>query len=196
MGSLQPTNTHIMPDITVESPTDVEVGKESKFVVHVPSGSGTGPLNVSVKATLTPKPLQVQDNGDGTMSVTFTPRANGNHEFHLKWGETEIAGSPFNVTVTGEAKRDPSKVSVKLETTELEVGKSLVFSVVAEDEAGPGPLMVDAEGPAEPTINLKNVSGGEFSVDLCCPKAGDYKVEIQWGEGAAVPGSPFNFTCK
>eukprot|EP01005_Ploeotia_sp_CARIB1_P001536 NODE_458_length_820_cov_560.927850_g449_i0.p1 GENE.NODE_458_length_820_cov_560.927850_g449_i0~~NODE_458_length_820_cov_560.927850_g449_i0.p1 ORF type:complete len:185 (+),score=58.12 NODE_458_length_820_cov_560.927850_g449_i0:78-632(+) len=180
----------------VKLPETTEVGAESIIKVTIPSGSGTGPLNVSVKATLTPKPLTVVDNGDGSMSVKFTPRANGNHEFTLKWGDTAIEGSPFQVTATGEAKRDPSKVKVDLDSTNLTTGKTSTFKVVAEDEAGPGPLMVDAEGPAEPTINLKNIAGGEFSVDLTCPKCGEYKVDIQWGEGAAVPGSPFTFTVK
>jgi filamin len=180
--------------VTVSLPSGVTVGASSDILVTIPEEAGTGPLNVSVKAQMTPQPLEVTDNGNRTMTVKFTPRANGKHEFVLKWGEDAIAGSPFSIEVAGEVKRDSSKVQVNGIPTTAKANTAVTFTVVASDEAGPGPLMVDAEGPAEPVIDLQNTGGGNFSVSITAPKAGDYKLEINWSEGCAVPGSPFSIT--
>jgi filamin len=178
--------------VSVELPTDVKVGQSSEIKVKVTPDAGTGPLNVSVKAQLTPKPLEVKDNGDQSMSVHFTPRTNGKHEFVLKWGADEISGSPFAIDVKGDVARDASKVVTHNIPKSAKVGEEFVFTVSAADEAGPGPLMVDAEGPAEPEINLTNTGGGNFEVKVKCPGAGEYKLELAWGENNHIPGSPFS----
>jgi filamin len=174
----------------------VTVGNSSEFHITVPAEAGTGPLNVSVKAQLTPKPLDVKDNGNQTMTVSFTPRANGKHEFTLTWAEVAVAGSPFSIDVTGEPARDASKVKTDGVPTSAKAGEKIKFKVSAADEAGPGPLLLDAEGPAEPSIELMNTSGGNFEVEVNFPSAGEYKLELFWGEGNAIPGSPFTIKAE
>jgi len=182
-----------MSGIKIDLPQTVEVGKEAEIVVHIPKEAGTGPLNVSVKAQLTPKPLEVKDNGNQTMSVTFTPRANGKHEFSLSWGDAPINGSPFAIEVSGTAVRDARKVKVTGFPSNATAGQAFKFTVSASDEAGPGPLTVDAEGiGGEPKIDLRNTSGGNFEVEVVCPSAGEYKLDLSWGDNNPIPGSPFN----
>eukprot|EP00999_Lentomonas_sp_LEN2_P000491 NODE_1491_length_837_cov_331.461972_g1443_i0.p1 GENE.NODE_1491_length_837_cov_331.461972_g1443_i0~~NODE_1491_length_837_cov_331.461972_g1443_i0.p1 ORF type:complete len:189 (+),score=57.39 NODE_1491_length_837_cov_331.461972_g1443_i0:83-649(+) len=178
--------------VTITAPESSSVGEAGEFKVTIESGSGSGPLNVSVKAALTPKPLEVVDNGNMTMSVKFTPRANGPHEFTFTWGDEAVEGSPMKIEVGGEAPRDASKVTVDC-PKEGKVNEAFKMTVVAAEEAGPGPLTVDTTGPGEPKIDLVATGqGGNFEATITCPKAGKYDVAVNWGEDNPVPGSPFN----
>eukprot|EP01012_Entosiphon_sulcatum_P037482 TRINITY_DN480_c0_g1_i1.p1 TRINITY_DN480_c0_g1~~TRINITY_DN480_c0_g1_i1.p1 ORF type:complete len:193 (-),score=33.09 TRINITY_DN480_c0_g1_i1:12-590(-) len=181
--------------ITITAPANTpKVGEKSEIVLAIGEGAGTGPLNVAVKSQLTPKPLEVQDNGNSTMTISFVPRATGKHEFDLTWADAPIPGGhPLILEVTGEVHRDASKVTVKGEKLGQTVttNTDFVLEVTAPEEAGPGPLQVDASGPAEPVIDLKNTGGGNFTVTIKGPKAGTYKVGINWGDNNPVPGSPF-----
>jgi hypothetical protein len=182
--------------IEVQVPKTAVVGQSSEFIVTVPAAAGTGPLNVSVRAQLTPKPLEVKDNGNQTMTVSFTPRSNGKHEFNFTWADAPVKGSPFEVEVTGEPVRDASQVKVEGVPATVKVGAKSKFTVSAADSAGPGPLLVDAEGPAEPEIDLRNTSGGNFEIEVTLPSAGSYKIDLFWGENNAIPGSPFTINAE
>jgi|UniRef100_A0A7S4LN52 filamin len=182
--------------VTVSGPAleGAQYMASSELIFTIGDGAGQGPLGVSVKSQLTPKPLEVKDNGNGTMSVLFTPRATGKHIFELKWGNDPIKQSPIEVEVTGEVQRDPSKVVVE-RSEEGIVNQPVKMEVTAPDEAGPGPLQVDASGPSEPEIELQNIGNGKFSVQLKVTKPGSYKVAVAWGD-CAVPGSPFTIEIK
>eukprot|EP00667_Euglena_gracilis_P022908 EG_transcript_25678 len=171
----------------------LKVGSAAQINFKIREGAGQGPLNVSVKAELAPKPLQVKDTGVGGMVVVFTPQTTGRHIFEFKWGKDHIAGSPLELEVGGTVQRDPKKVRVEGEGLDGgRVGERMTFLVIAPDTAGPGPLEVDASGPSEPDIELQNVDVGKFSIAMGVTKPGDYKLAVYWGrDGAHVAGSPF-----
>jgi filamin len=174
-------------------PGALKVGESSQINFKILDDAGPGPLNVSVKAELAPKPLTVRDTGIGGMVCIFTPRCTGPHVFDFKWGKDHVPGSPVELEVTGTVKRDPSRVKVEGEGLEGgKVGEALTFTVTAAEDAGPGPLLVDASGPSEPDIELKHIEAGKFAVEIQVHKHGNYKVEVYWGdEQCPVPGSPF-----
>eukprot|EP00668_Euglena_longa_P032768 GGOE01042214.1.p1 GENE.GGOE01042214.1~~GGOE01042214.1.p1 ORF type:complete len:225 (-),score=28.02 GGOE01042214.1:217-867(-) len=172
----------------------LKVGSPAQINFRIFEGAGQGPLNVSVKAELAPKPLQVKDTGIGGMVVVFTPQAVGKHIFEFKWGKDHIAGSPLEVDVGGTVLRDPKKVRVQGDALDGgHVGERMMFLVIAPDNAGPGPLEVDASGPSEPEIELRSVDAGRFSITLSVSKPGEYKLAVYWGnDGCHVAGSPFS----
>jgi len=174
-------------------PGALKVGQSGQINFKLKDGAGQGPLNVHVKAELAPKPLAVKDTGVGGMVCIFTPRCAGNHIFEFKWGKDHIPGSPVELEVTGTVKQDPTKVQV--EGPGLKggiVGQPLEFLITAADEAGPGPLLVDAAGPSEPDVDVEHVKGGTFKASVTVKINGLYKINVFWGdENWPVPGSPF-----
>uniref|UniRef100_A0A7S4LKE7 Uncharacterized protein n=1 Tax=Eutreptiella gymnastica TaxID=73025 RepID=A0A7S4LKE7_9EUGL len=170
-----------------------EYKQPAEIKIKIGDKAGDGPLHVRTKAQLPPKELEVGDNGDGTMSVKFTPICVGKHTFELTWGEEAIPGAPLEVTVVGEVERDPSFVKVSGDGLNGGVvGTPVVLTVEAQDDAGPGPLQVEADGPTPPTIQLGKLGSGKYSVTLMMKRKGQYKVEINWGSWEyPVPGSPF-----
>eukprot|EP01010_Urceolus_cornutus_P001310 NODE_1847_length_737_cov_480.079942_g1438_i0.p1 GENE.NODE_1847_length_737_cov_480.079942_g1438_i0~~NODE_1847_length_737_cov_480.079942_g1438_i0.p1 ORF type:complete len:215 (+),score=54.06 NODE_1847_length_737_cov_480.079942_g1438_i0:60-647(+) len=184
--------------ITIEGPPEgkITVGKEETITLTLGEGTTGGPLNVAVKSEFTPKPLEVKDTSagkdHGEMVITFVPRATGKHTFELTWGPDAIPGTPLELICDGEVVRDASKVEVKDIPAVNKVNEEIKFAVAVAEEAGPGPLHVDASGPSEATIELTNEGTGQFSVCMKVSSKGTYKVGVYWGDSSnPVPGSPF-----
>eukprot|EP00906_Rhabdomonas_costata_P031128 RCo043987 len=171
-----------------------QVGKPSSILLNICPDAGAGPLDVEVDAPLLPRPLEILDHGDGTMSVAFTPLVDGPHIFRITWGKKPIPGSPFRVVVTGTPHRDPSLIVVDTATLARGgiVGQELRFSVIAPEAAGPGPLQVDISGPDEPsTVRVHYVESGRFEAEVKVSAPGQYQIGVLWGDSQPVPGSPF-----
>eukprot|EP01003_Olkasia_polycarbonata_P006611 NODE_713_length_730_cov_713.418502_g647_i0.p1 GENE.NODE_713_length_730_cov_713.418502_g647_i0~~NODE_713_length_730_cov_713.418502_g647_i0.p1 ORF type:complete len:203 (+),score=67.38 NODE_713_length_730_cov_713.418502_g647_i0:49-609(+) len=178
--------------ITLEAPSDAETAKESVIVVKIGESAGTGPLNVSCKANLKPT-LEIEDHQNKTMSIKFTPKATGPHEFTIKWGDDEVPGSPMKIDVGGEPlARDLSGITTTGDgLSGGKVNEPISFNVNVPDTAGEGGLEVEAAGPAEPKIELKDLGNRTFGFSMTVDKAGTYKVKLIWA-GNDIPGSPFS----
>ena len=67
-------------------------------------GAGPGPLRAKLEGP-TKGALELSNNEDGTMLVSFVPHDPGAYKLHLLWGEniddtaSEIKGSPFTINV-------------------------------------------------------------------------------------------------
>lgn len=58
----------------------------------------------------TEEPIQLKQNSDGSLSVTFIPREPGVHKVHVRKDEKPLPGSPYEVEVIGDRVVDtPSK---------------------------------------------------------------------------------------
>ncbi|XP_051967093.1 filamin-B-like isoform X2 [Xyrauchen texanus] len=154
-------------------------GKHIKAFVKNPSGAATDCV--------------VNDNGDGTYNVDYTPFENGVHGVEILYDETPVPKSPFQVGV-GEGC-DPSRVQAKgpgLE--EAMTDKPNKFSIVTRG-AGIGGLGITVEGPSESKMSCKDNKDGSCNVEYTPYVPGLYDVNITYG-GEHIPGSPFKVPVK
>lgn len=87
-------------------PTGVVVNRPAKFEV-VTSGAGHGAVHIDI---LDPKgnkktELQMEDRGDGVYVCQYLPTVVGKYVICIKFGDGEIAKSPFRVQVDKAATK-------------------------------------------------------------------------------------------
>ena len=174
-----------------------KVGDTCKFKVLVEDDAGPGPLNVSVRGPHPPKPIEIANNEDGSMSISYHPKAPGDYKVSVQWGGQDIPGSPFVVPVTGKAARNSKDVYALGDM--LKGLKTLSLGMVTVkpgENAGPGPLRALAEGPDKPELSLTGANDGTFTVSFCAKVPGKYKLHLKWGEDddcEQIADSPFEF---
>ncbi|XP_041430934.1 filamin-A isoform X1 [Xenopus laevis] len=149
-------------------------GPNLKTVVSNPSGNFTE--------------AYVQDNGDGTYKVEYTPYEEGIHSVDVTYNGSPAPKSPFVVPVTEGC--DPSRVRVHgpgiVSGTTNQPNK---FTVETRG-AGTGGLGLAVEGPSEAKMSCTDNKDGSCSVEYVPYEPGTYNLNVTYG-GHQVPGSPF-----
>uniref|UniRef100_A0A2K6V5H7 Filamin A n=1 Tax=Saimiri boliviensis boliviensis TaxID=39432 RepID=A0A2K6V5H7_SAIBB len=118
----------------------------------------------------------VQDHGDGTYKVEYTPYEEGLHSVDVTYDGSPVPSSPFQVPVTEGC--DPSRVRVH--------GPGI-------QSGGPGRpcgLGLAVEGPSEAKMSCMDNKDGSCSVEYIPYEPGTYSLNVTYG-GHQVPGSPF-----
>jgi len=172
------------------------VGERAVFNVKVNEGAGPGPLAVQVSGPHPPQPIELSNKEDNVMEVSYNPVAPGEYQVFVTWGEQNIPGSPFQVTVAGVAQRDASKVIAEGDPLEsgLKCNHPGFLTVKALEGAGPGPLRAKLEGPERGEMTLTRNADNSMLVSVTCSVPGEYKLGLSWGdtdEAANICGSPF-----
>lgn len=178
------------------------VGQPAVFTVDTPDDAGPGTLSISVSGPHPPKPIEIVNNGDNTMTVTYHPIAPGEYTLEVFWADGHISGSPFKVTVSGSAVRNPQLVFATgdpITSGTMKVNQLGTIDVTPQEGAGPGPLRAKLEGPTKGALELSNNSDGTMLVSFVPKDPGDYKLHLLWGENTEDPTSEINgspFTIK
>lgn len=168
------------------------VGQPATFTVDTPEDAGPGSLSVSVSGPHPPKPIEITNNQDNTMTVTYHPVAPGDYKIEVFWADQHITGSPYTATVTGTAVRNPQLVYASGEALGPEGMKCNqlgTITVVPHEGAGPGPLRAKLEGPSKGALELSNNQDGTMLVSFVPKDPGDYKLHLLWGENTEDPAS-------
>ena len=190
----------IKPELCIasgEGLTRGVVNETAEFVVTVPDEAGPGSLGVSISGPHPPKPINIVNNLDGTMNVTYLPLAPGEYRIEVTWGNILIKDSPFTSVVTGDAVRNPKAVNAtgNILTSPMLCGQLGTLSIIPGDGAGAGPLRAKMEGPSKADLHLTSTPEGSFEASFCPKDPGNYKLYLMWGEGddeaAQINGSPF-----
>lgn len=171
------------------------VGQPATFNIDVPDEAGPGQLSVSVSGPHPPKPINIVNNGDNTMTVTYHPVAPGNYTIEAFWADGHISGSPFKATVTGSASRNPKLVFATgdpIDTGRMKVNQLGTINVIPQQGAGPGPLRAKLEGPTKGALELSNNEDGTMLVSFVPKDPGEYKLHLLWGENTDDPNSEIN----
>ncbi|XP_053324668.1 filamin-B isoform X1 [Spea bombifrons] len=135
----------------------------------------------------------VNDNGDGTYDVEYTPFEKGIHNVKVTYDDESVPNSPFKVAVTDGCF--PERVNAQgAGLTEAFTNKPNAFTVVTRG-AGIGGLGITVEGPSESKMSCKDNKDGSCSVEYIPYAPGDYDVNITY-DGEHVPGSPFKVPVK
>lgn len=176
-----------------------EVGKTASFTVQIPDEAGPGTLGVSVSGPHPPKPIEILNNQDGTMDVSYLPIAPGDYKIEVLWANMNIKGSPFTATVTGLAVRNAKRVYAAgeiLTAGSMKCNQLGTITIDAKEGAGAGPLRAKLEGPSKADLQLSRDESGTIIVSFIPKDAGTYKLHLLWGdeegEDSEINGSPFS----
>ena len=178
------------------------VGQPATFTIDVPEAAGPGTLSVSVLGPHPPKPINIVNNGDSTMTVTYHPIAPGDYTLEVFWAEGHISGSPFKATVTGSAERNAQLVFASgdpITSGRVNANQLGTINVTPQAGSGPGPLRAKLEGPTKAALELSNNQDGTMLVSFMPTDPGEYKLHLLWGEDTDDPKSEINgspFTIK
>lgn len=169
-----------------------EVGETLKFFVEGEVGAGPGPLAVRMIGPSKPT-LFADDSPENGVEVSFTCRDPGDYQLVIKWGDSELPGSPYIIRITGEGRELKPELCTATGdglTTGI-VSEMAKFVVTIPDEAGPGTLGVAVSGPHPPKpITITNNLDGTMDVAYCPLAPGEYTIEVTWAD-QHICGSPF-----
>nr|KAF6435403.1 filamin A [Rousettus aegyptiacus] len=130
----------------------------------------------------------VQDCGDGTYKVEYTPYEEGLHSVDVTYDGSPVPSSPFQVPVTEGC--DPSRVRVHGPGIQSGTTNKPNKFTVETRGAGTGGLGLAVEGPSEAKMSCMDNKDGSCSVEYIPYEAGTYSLNVTYG-GHQVPGSPF-----
>lgn len=174
------------------SVTDSSVSSAKKFNVirlnkiRLPLSAGTVTAEVKMPSGNMDKPV-IEDNHDGTVSIRYDPREEGQHEVVVKFNGVHVQGSPFKFHVDSLASGYVTAY-----------GPGLVYGVCGEPGnfmismkgAGAGGLSLAVEGPSKADISCHDNKDGTVSVSYLPTAPGEYKISVKFGE-KHIKGSPY-----
>ncbi|KTF79932.1 hypothetical protein cypCar_00019630, partial [Cyprinus carpio] len=173
----------------------VEVGKDQEFIVSTKGAGGEGKVNVTITSPsgrTIPCKLESDKTKEATC-VKYIPPEEGHYKVDISYDGNPVPGSPF--AVEGLMPADPSKVRAYGPGLKGGiVGQPALFTIDTKG-AGAGGLGVTLEGPCEAKIECQDNGDGTCSVVYLPTEAGDYNINILYGE-AHIPGSPFKAVVK
>uniref|UniRef100_A0AAR2JX40 Calponin-homology (CH) domain-containing protein n=1 Tax=Pygocentrus nattereri TaxID=42514 RepID=A0AAR2JX40_PYGNA len=174
---------------------EVEVGKDQEFTVNTQGAGGQGNVGVKmVSPSGRPIPCKLEpDRAKEVTNVKYIPPEEGQYKVDVSYDGNPVPGSPF--TVEGVMPADPSKVRAYGPGLKGGiVGKPAPFTIDTKG-AGAGGLGLTVEGPCEAKIECQDNGDGTCSVSYLPTEAGDYNINILYGE-KHIPGSPFKAAVK
>ncbi|XP_017790600.1 PREDICTED: filamin-A [Habropoda laboriosa] len=132
------------------------------------------------------KPV-IEDNHDGTVSIKYEPREEGQHEIAVKFNGEHVQGSPFKFHVDSLASGYVTAY-----------GPGLIYGVCGEPGnftistkgAGAGGLSLAVEGPSKAEISCHDNKDGTVSVSYLPTAPGEYKITVKFGD-KHIRGSPY-----
>jgi filamin len=190
----------IKPELCIASGDGISTGKVgelAKFKVTIPDDAGPGSLGVSISGPHPPKPIEIVNNQDGTMDISYKPLAPGTYKIECTWAGSHIKDSPFTAEVMGDAIRNPKKVTASGDPLENPMisGQLGTIIITPGEGSGAGPLRAKMEGPSKADLHLQVTPEQKFEASFCPKDHGEYKLYFMWGDGdddkSQIEGSPF-----
>lgn len=130
----------------------------------------------------------IVDNRDGTISLKYDPKKEGNYEMQIKYNAEHIKGSPYKFVVDNTSKGLVTAFGTGLSNGIA--GEPCSFTVYTKG-AGAGALQVAVEGPSKAEISCKDNKDGTVGVSYVPPAPGEYRINVKFAD-RAINGSPFS----
>eukprot|EP00731_Ephydatia_muelleri_P018455 Em0011g495a len=155
----------------------------AEFTVDA-SEAGPGAIDISVSGP-SECTVNVEDNEDGTYSVTYTAQKAGEYSINVRCAKIDVPGSPFQVI----CERPPPDASKCIVTGLENLGR---FTVDCKEGGGSGLLEVGVSGAYVPVefLSVKHNGDYTFSVSYDIPQPGKTIISVKW-HGEHLTGSPF-----
>ena len=159
-------------------------------------GAGPGKVGCSVQGPMRPEDydqsaVKVQDNGDGTFQIMYTPNEAGRLKMNATFAESAIPETPIKLYVY-----DASQVVA--EGKGLEDGNisgELTTFTVDMRKGGEGHLHVGIDGPANTPVTVKDQANNVVNCEYIPLVPGDYDINVLW-EGTHIPNSPYHISVR
>ena len=161
--------------------------------------AGEGDITASVRGPKGEEAVDIQDQGDKTYLMHYTPSEGGHHAISIKFDGDDIPDVPIRIFVEEGVKADnvvvtrpaPSKIGVYLIEHPYEYK-------VNTAGAGEDVLTATSHGArtgATPKVDVVEQGNGRYVVSVEAEQPDEYLVSIKWGEDH-VPGSPFKLSVE
>ncbi|XP_030622681.1 filamin-C-like isoform X2 [Chanos chanos] len=141
-----------------------------------------------------PKNASIQDNRDGTYTVSYVPDMTGRYTITIKYGGDEIPYSPYRIHAlpTGDASK--CLLTAAGLGPNIQMAEDTVISVDTK-AAGKGKVTCKVLTPDGVELDLDVVENtdGTFDIYYTAPEPGKYVITIRFG-GQHIPNSPFHVT--
>ncbi|XP_071960405.1 filamin-A-like isoform X3 [Antedon mediterranea] len=197
-----PFNTKVLPQFDASKvkvggagvqPTGVLASFPVEFVIDT-SDAGEAPLAISI-VDPNGKPVKptIVDNGDGTYSVSYTPKDIGPYTILITFGGNKVPGAPFNVAVSPTGDASKCRIVGETITKTVVVEEETVIKINSED-AGRGMVTCAIVGPDDAEIEDVQVidnGDGTFDIVWTCPMPGRYNLDMKFG-GMPITGGPLS----
>ncbi|XP_076447622.1 filamin-A-like isoform X2 [Babylonia areolata] len=132
----------------------------------------------------------VQDNGDGTYDVFYTPEDAGDYDIIVKYGGEDVPGAPFSVEAVPTGDASKCKILDGADKV-IPLNKETVISVDAPD-AGKGSITCRVRSPSGRDIDVDIVDNDDstYSIAFTPEAPGEYDIEIKYG-GNLIPNGKY-----
>ncbi|KAF7664185.1 hypothetical protein LDENG_00185990 [Lucifuga dentata] len=154
--------------------------------------AGVAPLAVAVAAPKgVAEPVEVEDNGDGTHTVSYTPSVEGPYSVAVKYADEDVPRSPFKFRVLPTHDASKVRASGPGLTSGVPASFPVEFNIDAKD-AGQGQLSVlitDQDGKPK-RASIHDNGNSTYSVSYIPDRMGRYTIVIKYG-GDDIPASPY-----
>jgi len=166
----------------------------NQFQINTKS-AGYGGLSLSIEGPSKAE-IECKDNEDGTLDVEYKPSEPGFYLINIKFADSHVPGSPFQVPISGEgSEKQTGNLKRMREAVPLtEVGSQcrLTFKM-------PGIQLKDLDASvADPSgrvskAKMTELEEGLYAVNFVPSELGMHIVTVRYRE-MDIPGSPFQFT--
>ncbi|XP_061423004.1 filamin-A-like [Lethenteron reissneri] len=131
---------------------------------------------------------EIVNNGDGTVTVRYSPVEKGLHEMDIKYDGEHIPGSPLQFYVDEVESGNVTAYGPGL--SHGVANQPACFTIDTKD-AGEGGLSLAVEGPSEADISCQDNKDGTCSVSYLPTTSGIYSIVVKFDD-QYIPGSPFS----
>jgi len=166
----------------------------NRFMINTKS-AGYGGLSLSIEGPSKAE-IDCKDNENGTLDVDYRPTEPGFYIINIKFADSHVPGSPFQVPISGEGteKQTENIKRMREAVPVTEVGSQcrLTFKM-------PGIFMQDLESMVtspsgkSTKANVSELEEGLYAVNFVPYELGIHTVTVRYRE-VDIPGSPFQFT--
>ncbi|XP_035238872.1 LOW QUALITY PROTEIN: filamin-A-like [Anguilla anguilla] len=171
------------------------VGETGEFVVDCTSA---GPAELTIEIISengTEAEVHIQDNGDGTFSITYTPLYPGAYTLTIRYGGQDVPNFPTTLNV--DPAGDSSGVQVFGPGVEgkgvfCEATTEFTVDARALSPRGGGHVRTHISSPSGSLTDglIRDLGDGTYQVEYTPYEEGVHGVAVAYG-GAPVTGSPF-----
>nr|XP_039265539.1 filamin-C-like isoform X3 [Styela clava] len=205
MAQIEPDDHKTFPDKVKAYGPGLEengpvAGRPTEYTIDARSAGRPAPItNSIVTANGEEVPVDVQDNGDGTYTCRYTPRAAQKHTIIPTYDGIAVKNSPFRVLVQEDSHPDRVSVYGPGVKPGLKAEEPTYFTVDCS-KAGSGDISIGLKctpglTPSQPESDIafdiiKN-DNDTFTVKYTPPVAGKYTIMVLFAD-VEIPDSPIN----
>ena len=166
----------------------------NRFMINTKS-AGYGGLSLSIEGPSKAE-IDCKDNEDGTLDVDYKPTEPGFYIINIKFADSHVPGSPFQVPISGEGSEKVTenirRMREAVPVTEVGSQCRLTFKMPGIN-VGDLEAMVTSPSGKSTKAHVSEEEEGLYAVNFVPYELGIHTVTVRYRD-VDIPGSPFQFT--